>query len=63
MEMMDSRAKTNLFTSFGVQKNPSQLDNLGRVSGHVDAVLIAGGSDVDDDVAVQLRRGSLKSHG
>jgi hypothetical protein len=26
-------------------------------------VLIAGGSDVDDDVAVQLRRGSLKSHG
>lgn len=43
----------------GVEKNPAKLDQLGRVLGDVDAMLIAGGRNVDHDVSVQLERGAL----
>lgn len=55
---------THLLAGLCVEQDPTQLDDLGRVLGHVHAVLVAGGRDVDDDVAVELRRGSLNGgHG
>ena len=48
-----------LFEVVGVEKDPAKLDELGRVLGNVDAMLIAGSCDVDDHVPVDLERGSL----
>lgn len=53
----DTTGITHLLTGLGIQQDPSQLDHFGRVLGDVDAVLVTCRRDVDDDVAVQLRRG------
>ncbi len=42
-----------------VQQDPTKLNNLGGVLGHVHAVLVAGSGDVDDDIAVDLEGGVL----
>jgi len=52
---MQERMTAYLLAGFGIQQDPPQLDHLCRVLGNVDAMFIAGGSDVDDDVAIQLR--------
>lgn len=51
--------KTNLLECVGIEQNPAKLNDLGRVLGDVDAVLIAGGSDVNDNVAVDAELGAL----
>lgn len=57
-------ALSYLLAGLCVEQNPTQLNDLGRVLGHVHAVLVAGGRDVDDDVAVELGGGSLNGrHG
>lgn len=45
---------TYLITALCIKQDPSKLDNLGRILGHVDAVLITGGGDVDNDIAVEI---------
>ena len=48
----------------GVEEDPTKLNQLGRVLCNVDSMLVAGGRNVDDDVAVDLeRRGLGGSHG
>lgn len=42
-----------------IKENPTELDNLGRVLGNVDAVLITGGRHVDHDVAIDVELGNL----
>ena len=42
-----------------VKENPSKLNHLGRVFRHVNAMLVARGSYVDDDVAVDVELGRL----
>lgn len=54
----------HLIQSICIQQYPAELDDLGRVLGHVDAVLVARRGDVDDDVPVDLEgRVLLSSHG
>ncbi len=54
----------HLVESVRIQQDPAKLNNLGGVLGHIDAVFIASGGDVDDDVAVDLEGGALlSSHG
>lgn len=43
-----------LFQSIGVNENPANLDHLGGIFGHVNSMLVAGGSNVNDDVAVRV---------
>ncbi len=52
---------THLVKSIGIDKNPSQLDNLGGVLGDIDSVLVAGGGDVDDHVPVNFEGRALLS--
>lgn len=47
-----------LVTSLRIQQDPSKLNDLGRVLCHIDAVFVAGGSYVYDDVTVEVRGGS-----
>lgn len=53
----NGHVRAYLITIFGVKQNPSQLNDLGRVFGYVNAVFVACRGDVDDNVAVQLRNG------
>jgi len=47
-----------------IEQDPADLNHLGRVLGDVHTMLVAGGRNVDDDVAVDLeRRGLGGSHG
>ena len=50
---------THLVKSIGIDKNPSQLDNLCGVLGHIDPVLVAGRGDVDDHVPVDFEGRAL----
>jgi hypothetical protein len=43
---------THFVQGLCVNEYPANLDNLGGVFGNKDGVLVAGGGDVDDDVAV-----------
>lgn len=52
---------SHLVAVLGVEQNPPELDNLGRVLGHVDAVLVAGSCNMDDDVAVEIAALGLRS--
>lgn len=45
---------SHLVAVLGVEQDPSKLDDLGRVLGNVDAVLVAGSCNMDDDVAVEV---------
>lgn len=45
---------THLLQRLGVEKNPAELNNLGRVLCDVDSMLIAGGCDVDHDIAIDV---------
>jgi len=47
-----------LFAGIGVKQDPSDFYDFCRVSGNIDAMLVAGGSDVDHDEAIEL--GSLR---
>jgi hypothetical protein len=49
-----------LFERLGIKLNPTQLNDLGRVFGNINTVLIACGSYMDDDVSVKVRR--LRRH-
>ena len=57
----------HLFARLCVKENPAELDDLCRVFGYVDAVLIAGRGYVDDDVSVEIGGlggwGGLRGHG
>lgn len=50
-----------LFEVVGIQKDPTELNNLGGILGHVYTVLVASGRDVNDHVAVHLERRTLLS--
>lgn len=45
---------THLLERVGIKQDPSKLNHLGRVLCHIDAVLVAGGRNVDDDVAIDV---------
>lgn len=47
----------HLLQSVGVQKDPSEFNNLSRVLGHINAVLIACGCNVNDYIAVDAELG------
>jgi hypothetical protein len=49
------KSRAHLLAGFGIQQNPPQFDHLCRILGDVDAMFIASGCDVDDNVAIQLR--------
>lgn len=53
-----------LVAVLGVEQDPAQLDDFCRVLGHIDTMLVAGGSYVDDDVAIEATAGSggCRSH-
>lgn len=54
---------SNLLKSAGINENPSKLNDLGRILGHIDTVFIASGRNVDHDVAVDVELGHLlRSH-
>ncbi len=58
------REPAHLFQVVGVEKNPTKLDELGRVLRNVDTVFIASSRNMDDDVSVDFQRGNLGgSHG
>lgn len=50
---------TYLFKRLRVKENPSKLNHLGRVLRHVNAMLVARGSYVDDDVTIDVELGGL----
>lgn len=55
---------THLLERVGIKQDPSKLNHLGRVLCHIDAVLVAGGRNVDDDVAIDVKLGQrLRRHG
>lgn len=45
---------TYFITALAIQQNPANLDDLGRVLGHIYTVFVAGRGYVDNDVSVQL---------
>ena len=49
----------HLIQCIGIQQYPAQLNDLSRVLGHVDAVLVTGSGDVDDNVSVDLEGRAL----
>lgn len=55
------RRATHLLERICVEQNPSKLNNLGRVLGDVDAVLIARRGHMDHDIAVDVDLG-LRGH-
>ena len=50
---------TYLLKRLRVKENPSKLNHLGRVLRHVNAMLVARGSYVDDDVTIDVELGGL----
>lgn len=56
LAIADEGSKETYFVErLGVQENPPELDDLGGVLSHIDAVLIAGGRNVDDHVPICVR--------
>lgn len=49
----------HLIHGVGVEKNPTKLDELGRVLCNVDTMFVTGSGNVDHDVSVDFERGSL----
>jgi hypothetical protein len=60
MVALHSSNHTHLITRLCVQQYPANLDDLCRILGHVDAMLIARCSYMDDDVAVEVCVGGLR---
>lgn len=56
-----STVLAHLFQSGGIEKNPTNLDNLSRIPGHIYAVFIAGCSNMNNHVSVDLERRALLS--
>jgi hypothetical protein len=53
-----------LLKILSIEQNPCQLNDFGRILGHVYAMFIASGRNVDDYITVDLeRRGRLRRHG
>ena len=50
-------SETYLIAGLCVEQNPSELDHFGRIFGDINAMLIAGGGHMDDDIAVELGNG------
>lgn len=50
---------TYLLECLGVYKNPANLNHLGTVFRHVNAVLVTGGGDMDNNIAIRWRRNLL----
>jgi len=48
-------SRSHLVAALGIQENPAKFYHLCGIFGDINAMLIAGGSDVDDHVAVQIR--------
>jgi hypothetical protein len=44
---------TYLFEGLCIDQHPAQLDDFGRVLCDVDTMLVAGGSDVNHDIAIE----------
>jgi hypothetical protein len=44
---------TYLFEGLCIDQHPAQLDDFGRVLCDVDTVLVAGGGDVNHDIAIE----------
>ena len=55
--------RAHLLAGLRVQQDPSQLNDLGGVLGHIHAMLVTRRSYVNDDVAVQITSlGRIGSH-
>lgn len=62
--MHSGRQYAHFLKAIGIEKNPAELYDFGRILGNVDAMLVTGGCDVDDHVSVGLERGGLlRCHG
>lgn len=60
--MQDSE-ETHLLEGVGVEENPAELNHLCRILGHINAVLVAGGGNMDDDVSIHAElRALLRRH-
>ena len=46
---------TYLLTIFGIEQEPANFDDLGGVFGYVDAMFVASGSNMNNQVAVNIR--------
>jgi hypothetical protein len=46
--------QTHLFAALCIKENPPELYNLCRIFGDINAVLIAGGGNVNDNVSIQI---------
>ncbi len=54
---------TYLFEGVGIEQDPAKLNNLGGILCNIDTVLIASGSNVNDDVALHAElRALLRRH-
>lgn len=54
---------SNLLKIVAINENPAKLNDLGGILGHIYTVFIAGGGNVDHDVAVDVElRHLLRSH-
>jgi len=49
------RNGTYLITRLCIQEDPTKLDDLGRVLGHIYAMLITSRSDVNNNVPIEIR--------
>lgn len=59
----EKKGRAYLVTGLSIEEDPAELDNFGRVFRDVDSVFVAGGSNVDDHVAVQVAaRRRIGSH-
>lgn len=47
----------DLVTRLGIEQDPANFDDLSTVSGDVDRMLIAGSSDVYDDISIEIWTG------
>lgn len=53
------RETTCLFEGLSIDQHPAQLDDFGRVLCNVNAMLVAGGGDVNHDITIERGLGAL----
>lgn len=62
-ELMEWVGRSHLIQRVGIKKNPSKLNDFSGVFGHIDTVLIASCSNMDDNIAINVElRNLLRRH-
>lgn len=54
VERLAAGGAAYLVERLGIEQDPAKLDDLGRVLGHVDTMLVARSRNMDNDVSIDM---------